>query len=70
MDSTTTTLLMGLFSVADVWLVFIITIFVIEIPAINALKSEDPDQMPNSAASDLHHLPVAILEVSQPKWVY
>ena len=37
---------------AGVWLVFIFTIYCIEIPVFNA-NSVDPDQTPRSAASDL-----------------
>ena len=69
-DSSTTTLWTGLFPTACVKLVFIINICFIEIPVVNA-NSEDPDQTPRSAASDLglHCLLIIFFGVYRLEWV-
>ena len=56
--------------IRDVRLLFIIIIFCLEISELNA-NSEDPDQTPRSAASDLglHCLPMSLLWDAWLIWV-
>ena len=71
MDTSTTTFLTGLFTIAGFLISFItiITMF-FKIPVVN-VNSVDSDQMPHSAASDLgvHCLPLTLFGASRLSWV-
>ena len=70
MDSSTLTLDLSVSNRWDFCIVFIITIFFIEIPVFNA-NSVDPDQMSQNPASDLglHCLPWPLSSDARHTWV-